>query len=107
MYVIHKIRLQNGLGHYDLPFGSELLHVAFQHGLPTLWYKRPAIAPAMENRVLLLTATGHEFDTAPAGANWHFVGTMLAADQDVVFHVLELALEKGPPAVEHLIGGAR
>ena len=93
MFVIHKLVLQPGLGHYSLPIGTEFLHAAIQRGHPMLWYKRPMIAPSMENRMLLLIGTGQEIEAPAPDQRWHFISTMLTEDQSFVFHVFELVHE--------------
>lgn len=107
MYVVHKLELKPGLNHYDLPLGTELLHVAMQCGAPMLWYKRPTIAPTRENRVLLLTGTGQEITEPPRNSEWKFVGTMLIEDQDFVFHVFELAQTQRGWAGAQVLGEGR
>lgn len=91
MNVIHKISLRADVNTCALPLGTEILHVAIQHGEPTMWYRRPVIPPTLENRNFLLVGTGYEF---PEG-DYRFIGTMMSEDQDFVFHVFEIVDPQG------------
>lgn len=81
--VVWKTELGPGQRLYNMPKGAELLSVAIQRGVPTLWFRCDPDAPK-ESRNLLLIGTGQAFP-----GNWRFVGTMLTEDQNFVFHVFD------------------
>lgn len=85
MRVIHKIELHPGLHTYRLTVGSKILTAQFQRGVMCLWFDRPVGAVDYEDRQILFTGTGHEFETK----TWKYIATVQTDDQQFVFHVLE------------------
>lgn len=92
---VHKILLGPGLMHYNLPKGAEILHAGMQRDAVTLWFKRSIDESELENRILLLTGTGHDIDDLPKGKTWKFISTLLSENQYFVYHVFELVDDVG------------
>lgn len=71
----------------EMPIGAELLSVAMQNDLLCLWAQvDPTAKPYM--RRIEIKGTGHEFD-ASEGIVRKFIGTVLWAEEHLVFHVFE------------------
>lgn len=83
--VIWKLILLPHINEYQMPVKSELLHVAFQHGVPHIWFRCCPDSPK-ETRYLMFTGTGIPID----GGEYKFIGTLLTDDQNFVFHVFEV-----------------
>ncbi len=80
---IHKYQIEGGGLDITLPHGAEIVHVAEQHGKPTLWVKVDT-APQIQQvtRTFFIVGTGHEF---PHDSIYH--GAALVAP--FVWHVME------------------
>jgi hypothetical protein len=71
--------------HVSMPHGSELLHVASQHGLSSqiqLWARVDPGAPLVE-RTIFIAGTGHTVDIDP------YIGSVITADGHLIWHVFD------------------
>lgn len=75
----------------DMPFGARVIHVAEQHGEPTLWAEvigtDPWVRKLHRPRRFYIIGTGHVFDTR--GAQIEYRGTVMLQRGHLVLHVYE------------------
>lgn len=67
----------------EMPRGTELLHVAVQHGVPCIWAEVITTEP-MVKRGFRLAGTGHEL-----GWSGRHVGSFFMADGELVWHLFD------------------
>lgn len=70
----------------QMPRGAEILTVAFQNGVPTVWARVPLGKSEREERRFRMAGTGHDLNL-PEEAR--FLGTMLHP-RGLVFHLWEV-----------------
>lgn len=83
---VYKYALQPGRNDILLAEGSELLTVATQNGVPTLWAKVDVDAPQTELHVVHVVGTGHDL---PEFCKLRYIGTAHEVDGWMVFHAFE------------------
>lgn len=66
-----------------MPTGAEVLSVAMQHGVPTLWAQVDTDTQSICTRLFIVVGTGHAIPEVPL----KFVGTVM--DGPFVWHVFE------------------
>ena len=82
MKQVWKYPLFSPVSAVGMPRGAEILHVASQGGVPTLWALVDSAEPR-EQRTFVVVPTG-----SPVEEGLAHVGTALLSD-DLVFHIFE------------------
>lgn len=88
MAVVYKYQVPTAFpARIDIPAGATVLHFAHQRGVFCLWALVDLNSPP-EPRMFVVVGTGHEL-VIPGGRPVHR-GTVLMADDSLVFHLFEL-----------------
>lgn len=98
MQAVYKYVMGNEVATIELPIGAKIIHLAEQHGQTCMWVQVDTEAEK-EKRYFVLYGTGHPM----LNAEHTFIGTMLTAGGNLVWHVFELpnGLPKEPYRNEH------
>ena len=70
-----------------MPAGADILHVDDQHGSLNLWAMIEDLEESMIDREIIIAGTGHGI--VDDGAGLKFIGTALALEGALVWHVFE------------------
>jgi hypothetical protein len=76
----------------QMPVTARVVHVAAQHGVPTVWalHSEPA---ASEPRRFFIFGTGHTFDRMIDGHDLEHRGSVLLQSGGLVLHIFEAVPE--------------
>jgi hypothetical protein len=90
MITIHKqILLAQQFQNIEVPSRSKILSVNMQAGKIAIWYICEIPSIPMIKKIMIL-GTGHTMPSEVTPESAQYIGTIMTADDELVFHVFEV-----------------